>query len=166
MNIFRLDEDFRKCAEYHTDRHLVKMIVEHMQLMSTAHHVAGSSLDVSSVYKKTHHNHPCGVWVRESKANYLWLHRLTVAMCKEYSFRYGKVHKAIRSGMLRRLARYPKLPDIGPTPQRLAMPERYHVSNPVVAYRNYYVNDKSHLFTWRGRPMPSWLVQFGFQQTE
>ena len=164
MNIFRLDEDVELCAQYHTDKHLIKMLTEHNQLLSTAHHVAGSSVDLSTLHKKSHQNHPCAVWVRESRANYLWLHRLTVAMCKEYSYRYGKVHKAIHSGLMRRLANYPNIPDVGPTPQRLAMPTGYHVRNPVVAYRNYYANDKSHLFTWRGRNMPSWLVQFGFQE--
>jgi hypothetical protein len=164
MNIFRLDNNVKRCAKYHTDKHLVKMIVEHCQLLSTAHHVAGSEVDLETVYRKTHQNHPSGMWVRESKANYLWLHKLTVAMCKEYSYRYGRVHKVIHSGLLRRLACYPNLPDIGPTEQKLAMPEVYHSGDPVVAYRTYYANDKSHLFTWRGRNMPRWLTKFDFQQ--
>ena len=39
MNIFYLDEDVQKCAEYHVDRHVVKMILEYAQLLSTAHRV-------------------------------------------------------------------------------------------------------------------------------
>ena len=166
MNIFRLDDDPVKCAEYQTNSHLVKMIVEHQQLMSTAHHLCPSKLDVDSIYWMTHKNHPSGVWVRESIDNYLWLHKLTEAMCSEYGYRYGKTHKSVKEGLLKRLSRPPKLPDIGPTPQRLAMPERYHTKNPVVAYRNYYVGEKSHLFVWRRRAMPSWLIQFGFIPVE
>ena len=37
MNIFILDEDIDKCAEYHVDKHVVKMILESAQLLCTAH---------------------------------------------------------------------------------------------------------------------------------
>jgi len=39
MNIFYLDRDPRICAEMHLDKHVVKMIIEYAQLMSTAHRV-------------------------------------------------------------------------------------------------------------------------------
>ena len=166
MNIFRLHDDVELCAQYQTNSHLVKMMVEQCQLMSTAHHVAGSRVPKDELYKATHRNHPSGVWTRESASNYQWLHQLTEAMVEEYGYRYGKVHAVKRTGLLRRLKNIPRLPDIGPTKQTLAMPEKYHANNPVVAYRNYYVGEKSHLFAWRRRPMPPWLVQFGFVETE
>ena len=37
MNIFYLDKDTKTCAEMHVDKHVVKMIVEYAQLLSTAH---------------------------------------------------------------------------------------------------------------------------------
>jgi hypothetical protein len=39
MNIFYLDEDPKICAQYHCDKHVVKMIIEYAQLFSTAHRV-------------------------------------------------------------------------------------------------------------------------------
>lgn len=39
MNIFFLDLDPKTCAQYHCDKHVVKMIVEYGQLLSTAHRV-------------------------------------------------------------------------------------------------------------------------------
>lgn len=36
MNIFILDSDIRKSAKYHTDKHCVKMILEHCQMLCTA----------------------------------------------------------------------------------------------------------------------------------
>ena len=39
MNIFFLDTDVKKCAEYHVDKHVVKMILETCQLLYTAHWV-------------------------------------------------------------------------------------------------------------------------------
>ena len=37
MNIFYLHEDVKQCAKMHVDKHVVKMIVEYAQLLSTAH---------------------------------------------------------------------------------------------------------------------------------
>jgi hypothetical protein len=48
LNIFYLDHDPRKAAEAHCDRHVVKMILETGQLLSTAWHVlAPESVDSS-----------------------------------------------------------------------------------------------------------------------
>jgi len=43
MNIFFLDFDVKKCAEYHCDKHVVKMILETAQLLCSAHHVTGGT---------------------------------------------------------------------------------------------------------------------------
>ena len=39
MNIFYLDKNTVKCAKYHNNKHVVKMILETAQLLSTAHRV-------------------------------------------------------------------------------------------------------------------------------
>ena len=36
MNLFYLDNDLDKCAEYHVDKHVNKMILEAAQLLCTA----------------------------------------------------------------------------------------------------------------------------------
>ena len=36
MNLFFLDNDLDKCAEYHVDKHIVKMPLEAAQLLCTA----------------------------------------------------------------------------------------------------------------------------------
>jgi hypothetical protein len=41
MNIFYLSEDITKCAEYHVDKHIVKMPLETAQLLCTVHWVSG-----------------------------------------------------------------------------------------------------------------------------
>ena len=41
MNFFYLDEDPVKCSEYMVDRHVVKMILEHCQILSTTQHIFG-----------------------------------------------------------------------------------------------------------------------------
>lgn len=155
MNIFVLDTDTKLAAQYHLSRHVVKMILESCQLMSTAHHVLGSG----GPLKITHKNHPCALWVRESAANYEWLYNLTVELCKEYTFRYNKIHKYESDGVLQSLSKPPFLLARGPmTPFAQAMPDRYKHSDAVTAYRNYYLGEKSHMFQYKNRDMPDWIL--------
>ena len=46
MNIFYLHSDPRTCAEYHCDKHVVKMILEYAQLLSTAHRILDGTMSV------------------------------------------------------------------------------------------------------------------------
>ena len=89
MNIFYLDNDPKVCAQYHVDKHVVKMILETAQLLSTTHWMSGSE----GPYRQTHKNHPSAVWARSNKSNYIWLCELGMELCKEYTHRYGKTHK-------------------------------------------------------------------------
>ena len=89
MNIFYLHNDPQVCAAYHCDKHVVKMILEYAQLLSTAHHELDGVPSIEC-YKKTHVNHPCTKWVRESLQNYRWLMRLITGLNDEYRKRYNK----------------------------------------------------------------------------
>ena len=46
------------------------MILETAQLLCTAHHELGTSIEIP--YKATHKNHPSAIWVRDSAENYMW----------------------------------------------------------------------------------------------
>ena len=177
MNIFYLDHDVNKCAEYHNDKHVVKMILEYAQLLSTAHRYLDGTLSVrlsktgrkqnwyylsdnrdDLLYNATHINHPSAKWCRDSAANYKWLYDLFCACCDEYTFRYGKVH--LTDQKLRHvLSHLPK--NIGKSklfeePWR-AMPDDVKIGNDSLAsYRNYYINNKTHLATWKKRNKPEW----------
>ena len=74
----------------HCDKHVVKMMCEYAQLMSTAHRVLDGDSDV--LYKASHVNHPSNLWVRASIHHYIWLYRMWAALSDEYTKRYGKVH--------------------------------------------------------------------------
>ena len=179
MNIFYLDHDVTKCAEMHNDKHVVKMILEYAQLLSTAHRIldgvpqrlrranTGRQYTTYSLpdhrdgvlYGATHVNHPSAVWVRESAFHYIWLQELLVALCKEYTHRYGKVHKVEASGLMDALKELPNNIDrsyefVGPTP---AMPDDVKIpGDSLASYRNYYVKNKTHLAKWKNRPKPGW----------
>ena len=75
MNIFYLDPNPLKAAAYHNDKHVVKMILEYAQLLSTAHRVLDEiPKDEGVFYKACYINHPCGVWTREVSGNYEFLY--------------------------------------------------------------------------------------------
>ena len=151
MNIFVLDSDIKKCAQYHNNKHVVKMILESAQLLCTAHWELGGE----APYKKTHHNHPCGVWARQSKSNYMWLCKLGLQLCKEFEHRFHKKHKT-KDVILWCLQNIPVFKDSEMTPFAQAMPDEFKSSDAIEAYRNYYMIDKRHLADWGNRPAPEW----------
>jgi hypothetical protein len=156
MNIFFLDNDPQLAAIYHGDKHVVKMILESAQLLSTAHHVLDG--DKEGLYKKTHMNHPCAIWTRESSHNYLWLLSLLKHLCDEYTFRYKKIHKT--SQLIPALNELPSsIKNTTFTKPAQAMPEEFKNENSVVAYRNYYREKiKQNIAQWRKtREAPLWI---------
>jgi hypothetical protein len=172
MNIFVLDEDPTIAAEMLCDKHCIKMILESCQLLSTAHHVCdGQQIQVTgkrtyitydckkpNLLKATMINHPCTVWARASRDNYLWLWKHAYTMCKEYTRRYGKVHK-LEALLLGDLYNPPKhIPKGKLTQFPQAMPDIYRDKNPVVAYRKYYINEKVRFAKWKKTQVPSWFV--------
>jgi hypothetical protein len=152
MNIFLLDTNPRKCAAYHCDRHVVKMILESAQMLCTAHWMTGSR----APYKATHTSHPCSLWVRESIDNYRFLCRLGLGLCKEYTRRYGKVHKT-QNVIEWCNANEPALLSRGRTPFAQAMPEEYKGSNAIEAYRRYYLGEKRGLLKYTNSRVPKWI---------
>ncbi|MDI9358833.1 MAG: pyrimidine dimer DNA glycosylase/endonuclease V [Phycisphaerales bacterium] len=157
MNIFYLDENIELCAQYHNDKHVVKMTLEYAQLMSTAHNILDG--ENSNLYKTTHIHHPCSIWVRYAKQNYEYLYKLWIAVLNEYTYRYSKVHKSSR---LIPFLQYPpkNIRDIAFTQPPIAMSNIYKIENDALAsYRNYYLNGKSHLAQWKNREVPEFYKQ-------
>lgn len=157
MNIFYLHHDPKLCAQQTCDKHVVKMIVETAQLLSTAHHVLDGETG-KQIYKKTHANHPSAIWARKADSNYVWLWCLLVSLCKEYTHRYGKIHLCQRSGLVQRLMELPAGIPVGPfTPPTPAMPDEYKTADALQSYHNYYNGSKSKFATWKQRPVPKWF---------
>ena len=158
MNIFLLDSDTTKCAQAHGNKHVVKMITEYNQLLSTACHVFGLATD--EMYRKTHVNHPSGVWVRESKANFEFLLELNIALCTEYTHRYGKVHASSRLIPLF-IDILDKIPEGKGelTPFVAVLPGQVVKNGDTVQlYRDLYMGDKRHLAEWKNREQPEWFL--------
>lgn len=153
MNIFVLDYDLKKCAKYHTDKHVSKMILESVQVLCTAYYSTGR--DELAPYKKTHYNHPVAVWSRQSLNNWLWLRDYALELYDEFDYRYNNTHK---SGELLFDLELPDLPVRGLTKLPQCMPDEYKCDDVVEAYRKYYNGDKRHLFNWKNREVPEWII--------
>jgi ribosomal protein L24E len=155
MNIFYLSRDPVEAAKLQCDRHVVKMILETAQLLSTAH----VELDGRQVaYKATHKNHPSAVWVRSNPRHYRWTHQHLMALGREYERRYGKVHRTIREHgkaletlpvALDPLFTGSEPPFVHP-PQ--CMPDDCKRDDAVLGYQVYY-NHKADDWDARGIPM-------------
>ena len=155
MNIFVLDLDIDRCARYHADRHVVKMILESAQILCTVLHENG----IPSPYRPTHRNHPCTRWAGRSLSNWSWLKRLALALNREYRYRYRRKQDHASARVARRL-RPPPIPDIGLTEFAQAMPEPYRIPGDAVgAYRAFYIGEKAGFATWTRRRTPDWFVR-------
>jgi len=179
MNIFYVHPDPHIAARNLVDRHVIKMILETAQLLSTAHRILDGEEYVGQsasgrkarrwrlpddretiIYSATHINHPSAVWCRENKENYKWLFEHFVGLLQEYNYRYEKIHKCAETKFVEALSRVPNNMKLAtftdPTP---AMAEEYIISNDSLEnYRNYYRQGKTHLHKWTKRNPPEWLL--------
>ena len=156
MNIFILDNEIEKCAQYHCDQHVVKMILESVQMLCTALNKKG----FTTPYKSTHIKHPCVLWVEESFENFTWLQNLAIALNTEYRFRFEKDsdHKSIF--VLNEISNY-KYDNRGLTEFAQAMPDKYKIpGNAVKAYRQFYLGEKMKFAKWTRRHSPEWIHEF------
>jgi len=161
MNIFYLSSDPVAAAQAQGDKHVVKMILESAQMLSTAHRVldGDKTSDNKGAYKATHKNHPSNVWTRENSANYKWLREHALALCAEYKRRYGRVHKtqAVIHSLFMPPSNIPQKSECSNIPQ--CMPDEYKNVDPIKAYRAYYMSKRDEgVVTYKDtRTVPYWM---------
>ena len=88
MLIPPLDPDPTIAAGYCCDCHVVKLVLEVAQVLSTVaarhrHH---------ALYRVTHRSHPTVLWAGDCHANWAWVCRFGLALAEEYRRRYGRTH--------------------------------------------------------------------------
>ena len=158
MNIFFLDKTPYKSAQYLCDKHVVKMILESAQMLSTA--VQRYTGRMEELYKPAYQNHPMTKWVGDSRPNFEWSMRNAHGIHEEYASRYARIHKS--SNILNIIWNdnlKSKIPERNLTTPPQCMPDKYRLRSDlyVKAYRNYYKGEKEYFAKWqKGRPQPHW----------
>jgi hypothetical protein len=153
MNIFILDTDIKKCARYHSDKHVVKMILESAQILCSVLHQNG----IDAPYKPTHTKHPATLWAGVSLSNWSWLKLLALELNREYKYRFNRQNDHRSAEVIRDLEP-PPIQDIGLTEFVQTMPDIHKIpGNPVLAYRQFYVAEKAGFAKWTKRPVPEWF---------
>ena len=152
MNIFILDEDIKRCAQFHCDSHVSKMILESVQIMCTALWEKG----FQTPYRPTHARHPCVLWAGQSYDNFLWLGELARELNDEYRYRYDKQRDHASIAVLKEISQH-RFESRGLTEFVQAMPEAYKIPGDAVeAYRRFYRGEKHSFAKWTLRPKPHW----------
>ncbi len=103
MNIFVTDDCPIQSARNLPDKHIVKMPLETCQMLSIIY--SDWYYGVGKLYKsdgtpyRTAHGafrkHPCTIWAADNQYNLAWLIEHGLALCDEYTQRYGKVHTCL-----------------------------------------------------------------------
>lgn len=158
MNIFYIHSDPEYAAIQLCDQHILKMQIESAQMLATAHWETGSS----APYKRAHVNHPSTKWVRESILHYRWLVRHGLAICREFTRRYGNDHKT-RQVLEWLFVNEPNVPNNGFTPPPQCMPEEYKHEDTITAYKTFYAKDKVNVkrLSWKKlNNQPDWVNSY------
>lgn len=167
MNLFILSLNQQQISEWMFDSHIVKIILEAVQMLCTAKRVVDPD-DPSNdaIYKIAHLNHPVSKWVRASRENYIWTLCLVYRMHEEWRYRFGHPNTKYHKSYLMALHLIKHIPDrekfeyegLGPFAQ--AMPNEYkREEDAVEAYKQYYMSEsKRRLAKWTGRERPEWFL--------
>ena len=159
MNIFHLHKVPKVCAEYHCDKHVVKMILETAQMLSTAYQ-RHCGLD-ECLYKPAYPKHPMTIWVGDSIENYNYALMLGTELGKQYTKRYRKIHKssniinAFNNGRLQNIE--DRFPSQYFTRPPLCMPDEYKSDDYIQSYRNYYIGDKKRFARYTSVDTPEFM---------
>lgn len=129
------------------------MPLESAQMLSTIVRLSG----IDAGYQITHQKHPCTIWAGQSLSNWLWLRNLANHLNDEWRYRYKHDYDCKSYQTILKLP-IPNIEDIGLTPFAICMNEECKINNdPVASYRKYYIQQKSHIFTWKDRDIPEWV---------
>lgn len=161
MNLFILDLMPVTAATYYCDRHVVKIILEAVEMMGFAYD-QGEFKPLPWLKHARHYNHPMSVWVRSSLQNFDWTYQHAVALCCEYTYRYDKVHSYLQHiDWIGANLPLSNLSDMGRTDwPRCFGPwkEKVGITDDIVQdYRRYYMLAK-RFATWKKRNIPYWFV--------
>jgi hypothetical protein len=181
MNIFVLSKDPIKAAQLQCDKHVVKMIVESAQMLSTTHRLLDGTVELrpsksgkrmvkyfklpdsreNVLYKNVHETHPCTLWTMENSMNYSWHYDHFIALCNEYNYRYGKIHSTdtlLRSALIDPPNNMKNSNCITKQPLAMKSNPECMMDDVVESYRAFYQTKQDRFkMAWTERSIPEWF---------
>lgn len=190
MNIFILSEEreplvhYAQQAQFHIDKHVVKMIAESTQMLVTSlsfganyDSMIGKLSCIPHIADKlpckplsaSMTKHPCTQWTCASIEHFNYLACLALQLCYEHQYRYPLSLQHAYMDWLQALVTELTRLGFGPT---YALPEKFAIAvkdadkrttsaDHMLAldtYRRYYVRDKRSFATWKKRMKPMWFL--------
>jgi len=159
MNIFHLHKDPEICASYHCDKHVVKMILETGQMLSTAYQ-RHCGID-EQLYKPAYPRHPMTIWVGDSLGNYMWSMDLLGHLLNQYRLRYhNRIHKTgrILNNLICLNKNIKDKFDVKNfTQPPLCMPEDCKRDCYIFSYRKYYKEYKAYFAKYTAVDTPDFM---------
>ena len=159
MNIFHLDKSPEVSALYHCDKHVVKMILETGQMLSTAYQ-RHCGID-EQLYKPAYPKHPMTIWVGDSLGNYMWSMDLLGHLLNQYRLRYhNRIHKTgrILNNLICLNENIKDKFDVKNfTDPPLCMPDDCKRDCYIFSYRKYYKEYKSYFAKYTSVDTPDFM---------
>jgi hypothetical protein len=171
LNIFALHSDPKIAATFYADKHCIKQILEFSQILTASvirHGAAENQLPLTksgTPVKKTHEKHPSTLWAGNTRSNFDWLCEHAKELCREYTFRYGKIHFC-EKGIHQLSSLNYLIPEGELQPFAIAINKDmtcrqlpgFESMSPVDKYLLYYIHDKKRIAKWeKGRCAPDWF---------
>lgn len=156
MNIFIIDYDPVVAARQLCDRHIPKMFLESVQMLSNGlHHYGFANM---AKYKPMLVKHPCSKWAIESRDNYEWLIKHACEISNEYTKRFNKIHASNRelNDCIDHYRQF-SFKKLNRTKFVQVMPLIYRHPCTVKAYRSYYKDAKTFAKWDKGSAIPKWM---------
>ena len=162
VNLFYLDHNPKKCASYYCDKHVIKILVEILQILSQIHHNIGTKKPTYKKCKAIHSTLAPYVWASHSVGNYKYCIELAKALLNEYKFRYNKnTHRSEKALVWLE----------NNIPQKIILKNKtkFLLTNNVRIYSDYfkniitasrylYVDFKCSEDKWTNRSKPEWFI--------
>lgn len=162
MQLPFFDFDLQKNVIMMPDKWVIKLSIEAAQLLATTYTTeqldkAPRTLTGKIRSNLSHKRHPITGWANSSLTN--WIHSLNFAFAtiEEYKYRYEKGDPFHKDFLYWCQNNIPTILDNGFTePYK---PIGYGELDVCQAYRQYFIDKKQHIASWKRRKIPDWFIK-------
>ena len=170
VNLFYLDKNPKKCAQFYCDKHVVKISVEIAQILSQIHHIFGETEPPYKSCRAVSKSLSPLKWAMESISNYLYCCNLGIELINEYKFRYNKdTHKCLDVLIWLKNNIPKKIKKKNRTKFKLTNNIKVYseyFTDPVEASKFMYVDYKCKNDKWTKRNQPEWFNTYLIQSNK